>query len=255
MISRWQPLAITVITVLCLNQYTFAAPAGNGIGEVVWVKGQVQAVSADNQSRPLKRKDVIYEHDVLNTSAGSEGQVVFTDGGLLALREKSSFKINEYHFNKSGDPSQNKYVANLVKGGFRTITGAISKGHPENYTVSTPVATIGVRGTGYSAYCDEKSQCAFKLDMGSIIVTNKNGELVLTEDKRYGEVPSINARPVLTTGPAGVFRGEPQLVPASTSGGIGTPGNTSGGATGGPSKTVSGFCISVAKLLIKTFFI
>lgn len=43
----------------------------------------------------------------------------------------------------------------LVKGGFRTITGIIGKANQEDYRVTTPTATIGIRGTEWVAWiCD-----------------------------------------------------------------------------------------------------
>ncbi|MGB5440478.1 MAG: hypothetical protein WBN90_12625, partial [Gammaproteobacteria bacterium] len=43
-----------------------------------------------------------------------------------------------------------KAVYNLFKGGMRAFTGAIGKKHPDAYKVKTPVATIGIRGTGHN---------------------------------------------------------------------------------------------------------
>lgn len=43
----------------------------------------------------------------------------------------------------------------LVKGGFRTITGLIGKANQEDYRVTTPTATIGIRGTEWIVWiCD-----------------------------------------------------------------------------------------------------
>ncbi len=37
----------------------------------------------------------------------------------------------------------------LLKGGFRAVSGLIGKADPSEYLISTPVATIGIRGTDY----------------------------------------------------------------------------------------------------------
>src|SRR3546814_7082028 len=43
----------------------------------------------------------------------------------------------------------------LLKGGFRAVSGLIGRVDHEEYRVSTPVATIGIRGTDYYVYqCD-----------------------------------------------------------------------------------------------------
>lgn len=231
-----------------------AAAASKPVGEVVWIKGKVEAVADGKQPRSLKRKDAIYEGDTINSAAASGGQVVFTDGGLLALRENTAFKIDQYKYDKSGNPSENKYVANLVKGGFRTITGAISKGHPENYRLSTPVATIGVRGTQYSAYCggSKDDQCNFKLEDGTISVSNEHGDLVLNGQSPYGDVLP-GKKPIAVSSQQSVFGSDPEIVPAKPSAGLmGTGGSSSsssgsssgstgvGKSNGGP---VSGFTI------------
>lgn len=45
----------------------------------------------------------------------------------------------------------------LLKGGFRAVSGLIGKADRNEYRVSTPVATIGIRGTDYLlVLCDEK---------------------------------------------------------------------------------------------------
>lgn len=45
----------------------------------------------------------------------------------------------------------------LLKGGFRAVSGLIGKVDRNDYRVSTPVATIGIRGTDYLlVLCDEK---------------------------------------------------------------------------------------------------
>ncbi|AXQ29784.1 hypothetical protein D0B54_14355 [Solimonas sp. K1W22B-7] len=45
----------------------------------------------------------------------------------------------------------------LLKGGFRAVSGLIGKVDRNEYRVSTPVATIGIRGTDYLlVLCDEK---------------------------------------------------------------------------------------------------
>ncbi|MDP3858880.1 MAG: hypothetical protein Q8Q73_14075 [Stagnimonas sp.] len=53
----------------------------------------------------------------------------------------------------------------LVKGGFRSVSGLIGKVNQDDYRVSTPVATIGIRGTRYSARLCQ-GDCA---DWGEIV--------------------------------------------------------------------------------------
>lgn len=242
------------------------------IAQVVWVKGEVSAVGTDNKSRILKRRDFIYAHETISTSKEGSGEIVFTDSSLLTLKEDTQLKIDEYKFSKDGPANENKFVANMAKGGFRTITGAISKSNPENYKVATPVATIGVRGTKYVIAFDAHKKLAVGIEQGSIVVKNQAGHLVLSpSDNVYSQISSSTQAPMVMKSPPAEFKTipattyavpTPELQKASMLGtssvtGAGgakmTSGSSPGGAAGakststpsssGGSKTVNNFTV------------
>ena len=75
----------------------------------------------------------------------------------------------------------------LVKGGFRSVSGVIGKLNREDYRVSTPVATIGIRGTVYSARlcegpCEDREQIQTQLKRAGKSVTPDETVLVTTVD-------------------------------------------------------------------------
>jgi hypothetical protein len=224
-----------------------AKPSDKSIGQVVWIKGTVQATLPDSTARTLKRRDAIYEKDTLTSGPDGTGQVVFSDGGLLALRSDSAIKISEYKFDKA-TPSTNKNVVEVVKGGFRTITGAIAKTNPNGYEVKTPVATIGVRGTDfsiiYSEKCDKNSDSAkcglaVKINKGIVSLDNAEGGITLTAGSKnsFGYVKSGKQSPFLSSQDlGGMFLDDLSMQPASW-GGPGGSGGSSSGSGGG------GFCI------------
>jgi len=79
----------------------------------------------------------------------------------------------------------------LVKGGFRSVSGLIGKVNQDDYRVSTPVATIGIRGTRYSARLCQ-GDCA---DWGEIVTklraagrNAKPGETVLITTVEEGKI-------------------------------------------------------------------
>src|SRR5690606_38875231 len=127
---------------------------------------------------------------------------------LVALREGTTFKIDQYKFNVS-TPSENKYVAGVAKGGFRTITGLISKSNPDGYEVRTPVATIGVRGTVYTIYYSPGTGLAVKLDRGALFVANNAGKIELNKARNrvYSETSGLNTKPALTSTPSSTLSG------------------------------------------------
>ena len=210
-----------------------ATPAPVMIGQVVWVAGVVKASAPGGKPRDLKRGSAIYEKDTIVTDASGSGQIVFTDSSLVSLRTNSTIQIEQYRYNKNA-PGDNSYVASVVKGGFRTITGLISKGNPDAYKVKTPVATIGVRGTMYSISYTPKDGLSVKLDKGAITVTNQSGQLELNQAQNqiYASIASATTRPTLVKKQPAVFNTEPAVVPAPAPAAQPAGGDQTGATTG-----------------------
>lgn len=167
-------------------------------GQVVWVKGVITATYPEQAPRSLARGAAIYEKDTLTTDINSTGEITFTDNSLLSLRPNTTLVIEQYHFSQKKVQTSGQYILNLIKGGFRTITGFVAKSNPENYQVKTPVATIGVRGTTYNANCINGT-CAVGLEKGKgVTVLNDGGIVELTPDKRYAVISSSSVKPVLS---------------------------------------------------------
>lgn len=186
---------------------TATEPSTNGAaletaGQVVWIKGTVKATYPEQQPRVLARGALIYEKDTLNSEKDSSGEISFTDNSILTLQSDTTFVIDQYHFDQN-KPSHGQYFMNLLKGGFRTITGFVAKAKPENYQVKTPVATIGVRGTDFSANCrNATSLCAFSLIHGKgVTLRNGAGVFELTVEKPYATIDSPGAKAILSTRP------------------------------------------------------
>lgn len=201
---------LLLIGFLFLFGFTSASFAAIPVAQVVWVKGDVQAIAPDTKARSLKRSDFIYEHDTIKTAASS-GQVVFTDSSLLSLKENSEFKIDEYKYDKKGPAEKNKFVGELVKGGFRQLTGAITKDKPENYKVNTPVATIGVRGSGVAANLNGKDLQVNAFE-GHVFVETPKGKAELNASTlSFASVNGAGAMPVTSVSPPPSFSAAPVL--------------------------------------------
>lgn len=233
------PMMLLLLGLFTLFCYAAPVYADIPVAQVVWVKGSITAVSQDNKERPLKRSDFVYEHEMIKTDATSTGQIVFTDGGLMSLREGTDFKIDSYKYSKEAPPSGNKFIGDLVKGGFRTVTGAISKDHPENYQVNTPVATIGVRGTQYTVYINPQGGLEVSIEKGAISIKNSKGDAELSVNGAlYAIVQSKLAAPTTTKTPPPGLKGQPPLQPAKPSTQLqnaAAAAPASGGSTGGKS--------------------
>ena len=124
------------------------------IARVTEIKGTVIAVNSakpESISRTLKLGSAIYRLDRLTSSANSYALLVFRDKGKMTVQQETIFDIDDYHYNDAGLDNVADY--SLVKGGLRILTGAIGKQNKAALKVSTPVATIGIRGTGFDLRC------------------------------------------------------------------------------------------------------
>ncbi|HWT54168.1 MAG TPA: FecR family protein [Rhodocyclaceae bacterium] len=127
-----------------------AASYAAGAARVEFAFGNVVAVTATGSQRELTRGSELQPGEAIRTGDNARAQLRFSDGGMMSLQPQTEFRIDEYRYSGKTDGSEKGFFS-LIKGGLRTITGAIGHGSRDNYRVNTPVATIGIRGTEYSA--------------------------------------------------------------------------------------------------------
>ena len=83
--------------------------------------------------------------DTIVTGLDGRAQIRFSDGSLVSLQPRSEFRIDDYQF----DMAQQRGFFSLLRGALRTISGAVGKRDPADYRMTTPTATIGIRGTEF----------------------------------------------------------------------------------------------------------
>ena len=145
-------LLSTALLILTVANAAIAADAGT----VTFARG---AVTAERQpAAPLAKGDTVLVEDFIITGAASRAQLLMLDGAKLAIRPNSRLQIEEYAYPAAAasassvvtTSADNSSVISLVKGGFRTITGAIGKEDPSDYEVRTAVGVLGIRGTNFA---------------------------------------------------------------------------------------------------------
>jgi hypothetical protein len=140
--------AAVFLSALLLAAGGAAAQAPQAAGRFVAVTGEVAVVGADGVRRSAERGGDIREGDTIVTGADALAQARMSDGGLISVRAESEFKLEQFAY-KGREDRNASFVVNIIKGGFRTITGLIAQVNRSGYRISTPAATIGVRGTHF----------------------------------------------------------------------------------------------------------
>ena len=148
--------AVAGALLLTLSALVHAQEAGT----VIFATGSVTAERASVVT--LAKGDPVLVQDTVVTADASRAQLSMIDGAKIAIRPNSRLKIEEYAYS-SGEAapgsatttSSDRGVTSLLKGGFRTITGAIGKQDEKDYEVRTAVGVLGIRGTEYTAvFCN-----------------------------------------------------------------------------------------------------
>ncbi len=152
------------------------------VGQVIITEGTVTDMDINKHIRPIARGDKFYNGDTLITAAESKVQVRYTDGTVLALDADTQFKVTNYHYQEANQPDKNFAV--LIKGGFRALTGLISKNNPAAYQVDTTVAAIAVRGTSFGASY-RNGKLFIGVWKGLIVIENSAGSLLLGANQNY----------------------------------------------------------------------
>lgn len=121
-------------------------------GTVQYLSGTLSAQKPDGTVRVLAERSTIAVGEVITTQRDSYAQLRFSDGGQVTLRPETQVRIESYAY-EEGRPERDSFAMQLFKGGLRSLTGLIGKrGNNRNaYRMVTSTATIGIRGTDYSA--------------------------------------------------------------------------------------------------------
>jgi FecR protein len=124
------------------------AQANAAVGTVERLNGAVSAGAATSAMRSLRQGDNVAEGELVQTGDAAEVVLKMVDGAVIALRPRSSLRLQTYQFS-SQQPAQSQVWLQLVQGGLRAITGLISKTVPQQVRFTTSTATIGIRGTDF----------------------------------------------------------------------------------------------------------
>lgn len=127
---------------------TAFAWAGQVAGTVVHLSGPLMARKADGSVKVLARKSEVEQGDTLVAERGTYAQIRFIDNSEITLRPDTTFKIEAFAYDEARPDADNASF-NLVKGGLRSVTGLLGKRNKEKFSLKTPTATIGIRGTTF----------------------------------------------------------------------------------------------------------
>ena len=117
-------------------------------------------VQRGNARAPLKLKDPLYKEDQVSTDATGKLQLLFADDTTVAVAPDSMVNIADFSF---GGPAKASFALGVGRGLARVVTGKVVEQNREGFKVTTPHATVGIRGTILTADVRSPSQSKFIL--------------------------------------------------------------------------------------------
>jgi hypothetical protein len=146
--------------------------------------------------------------DEVKTTRGKVG-ITFSDNTQVQVNENSRLVIDDFVYDPKSTKG-GKLAVNVAAGTVRYASGQIAKNNPQNVALNTPTATIGVRGTDFTATVDELGastiillpSCPFgwtnierDCKTGEISVTNDAGSVILNRPFQATKVETRSSFP------------------------------------------------------------
>ena len=120
-----------------------AAPAAEAvIGAVARAQGSCAGIS-DGLRESLSAGSTVHLNETVSTGAGARLELAFEDGTHLTVGEKAEVLLDAFVY----DPNAASRFHAAITGPFRYVSGKLAAGATRQASITTPFATIGVRGT------------------------------------------------------------------------------------------------------------
>jgi len=155
------------------------------IGKVT-TADQAFKIQRGDQTIELSEGDFIYLDDVISAGGTAVG-IAFADETTMSVDPNSTMVIDDFVYDPE-DPTTGSMSANVIEGNFSFVSGQIAKVGNDAMTVTTPVLTIGVRGTQVAGKANtegEDNEIVLLPNsdgtVGQIMIANQSGEVLLTK--------------------------------------------------------------------------
>ncbi len=184
-----------IILLLSFSQTSWAS-----VGRVTEQTGPTEIVR-NKKSSPSSVNTAVEMNDTVVT-ARAKARLEFVDKTTVNITEQSKITIDEFVYDpKSGS---GKLAMKMVQGTARYASGQIAKNSPQNVNVTTPTATVAVRGTDFSMTVDELGRSLVMLlpscdnsgcVTGAILVSNDAGSVLMDTAYQTTIVTSLTSAP------------------------------------------------------------
>jgi len=189
---------LTTASLLLISGFSYAEP----IGDIRETKGY----GGITRGKETLNHEVGLEINLNDTAETADGRMLieFLDKAELQLKEHSRVLIDTVYYDPN--PSLSKMSMRMVSGTARFASGSLGLVNKANIEISTPTATIAVRGTDFTTTIDEIGRSLVILlpdeqgkPSGVIEVSNLGGTVILDEAYAATMIASYDKPPTSST--------------------------------------------------------
>ena len=197
-IPKWFLILLILICVVKCNS------AFGSIGEVTQLEGNGIIDRKDGDKGIVVEKELdVFSYDTVKTGNGKVG-IEFIDQTRVDVTEHSKLIIDEFVYDPNSKTGKLNLSAKL--GTIRYASGQIAKNSATEVKITTPTATIGVRGTDFTMTIDEVGSSTIILlpscdtngncFVGEISVESDAGQVILNQAFQATVVDTVASRPL-----------------------------------------------------------
>ena len=175
----------------------------NTIGNVILHEGNGNVERTNGDEETTTKALDIFSYDTVKTGNGKTA-IEFVDQTRVDVTEHSKLIIDEFVYDPATKTGSLSLKASL--GTVRYASGQIAKNSKQNVKISTPTATIAVRGTDFSMTIDEIGSSTIillpscntqgKCYVGEISVESDAGQVILDQAFQATVVDTLDSRPL-----------------------------------------------------------
>jgi len=158
---------------ICALFATHFSSAEASIGKVLEVKN-VANITSDGRRQRISVGMSVDTGDVIKTNKTGLVQLLFNDGTKIAVGPNSTMTVDASFNRRSNRTSQ--FNISAIGGSFRFVSGNSRR---KAYTVTTPTATMGVRGTIFDFWVLSDRQTSMAILKGSVRMCGSSGSCSL----------------------------------------------------------------------------
>ena len=183
-------LIVVAITLLCGLAGGHAA-AQEAIGAVSRIQGEANGTRGGS-TRALGLNASVFLSEIVSTGEGARLEVTFADNTRLTIGEKAKLTLDTYVFDPAAGSGTIKFG---VTGALRFVSGKLTKLASSDVSVTTAVATLGIRGTEFwGGPIDDQALGVFLIE-GAVSVSNAAGEQILRQPGQGTNIATPGSAP------------------------------------------------------------